>query len=54
VDKAPAIYSDLYKNIQNGFHAAGIDMTASHYRTNLPAESYAAPEKTGEEGAENA
>ncbi|MDR1251885.1 MAG: mechanosensitive ion channel family protein [Treponema sp.] len=35
VDKVPAIYTELYENIQNGFHAAGIDMTAAHYRINL-------------------
>ncbi|MDR2069710.1 MAG: mechanosensitive ion channel family protein [Spirochaetaceae bacterium] len=43
VDKVPAIYSDLYKNIQNGFHAAGIDMTVSHFRTYLPYAPYAPP-----------
>jgi small-conductance mechanosensitive channel len=32
VGKVPAIYANLYENIQNGFHAAGIDMTAAHYR----------------------
>jgi small-conductance mechanosensitive channel len=32
VDKVPAIYANLYENIQNGFHARGIDMTAAHYR----------------------
>jgi small-conductance mechanosensitive channel len=31
VDKVPAIYAELYENIQNGFHEAGIDMTAAHY-----------------------
>jgi small-conductance mechanosensitive channel len=31
VDKVPAIYAQLYENIQNGFHDAGIDMTAAHY-----------------------
>jgi small-conductance mechanosensitive channel len=45
VKKVPAIYSDLYKNIQNGFHAAGIDMTAAHFRTNLDYVPYEAPEK---------
>jgi small-conductance mechanosensitive channel len=44
VDKVPAIYSDLYKNIQNGFHAAGIDMTVAHFRSNLPATPYVPPE----------
>ena len=32
VDKVPAIYAQLYENIQNGFHEAGIDMTVAHYR----------------------
>jgi small-conductance mechanosensitive channel len=40
VDKVPAIYSRLYENIQTGFHEAGIDMTASHYRIHLPPEPY--------------
>jgi small-conductance mechanosensitive channel len=31
VDKVPAIYAQLYENIQNGFTAEGIDMTAAHY-----------------------
>ncbi|MDR2110855.1 MAG: mechanosensitive ion channel family protein [Spirochaetaceae bacterium] len=46
VDKVPAIYSQLYENIQNGFHAAGLDMTAAHYRVHLPPETYTPlPEK---------
>jgi len=32
VSKVPLIYTLLYENIQNGFHEAGLDMTASHYR----------------------
>ncbi|MDR2734454.1 MAG: mechanosensitive ion channel family protein [Spirochaetota bacterium] len=32
IDKVPAIYASLYENIQNGFHAAGIDMTCAHFR----------------------
>ncbi|MDR1100257.1 MAG: mechanosensitive ion channel family protein [Treponema sp.] len=44
VDKAPAIYSRLYENIQTGFHEAGIDMTAAHYRINLPSEPYKPPD----------
>ncbi|MDR1948904.1 MAG: mechanosensitive ion channel family protein [Spirochaetaceae bacterium] len=43
VNKVPAIYSNLYQNIQNGFHAAGLDMTAAHYRINLPAQAYEPP-----------
>lgn len=45
VDKVPAIYSRLYENIQSGFHEAGIDMTAAHYRINLPPAPYTPPEK---------
>jgi small-conductance mechanosensitive channel len=36
VELIPRIYSDLYQNIQNGFHEAGIDMTAPHFRINIP------------------
>jgi small-conductance mechanosensitive channel len=36
IDNVPRIYSELYENIQNGFHERGIDMTAAHYRINLP------------------
>jgi small-conductance mechanosensitive channel len=36
VDLVPRIYSNLYQNIQNGFHEAGIDMTAPHFRVNIP------------------
>jgi small-conductance mechanosensitive channel len=37
VDKVPAIYAGLYENIQNGFHEAGLDMTAAHhYQVRLP------------------
>jgi small-conductance mechanosensitive channel len=32
VDKVPAIYAQLYENIQNGFYATGIDMTAAHHQ----------------------
>ncbi|MCL2209790.1 MAG: mechanosensitive ion channel family protein [Treponema sp.] len=32
VDKVPLIYTLLYKNIQDGFREAGIDMTSAHYR----------------------
>jgi len=31
VDMVPKIYTQLYENIQNGFRAAGLDMTAPHY-----------------------
>jgi small-conductance mechanosensitive channel len=43
VARVPAIYSQLYENIQTGFHAAGIDMTAAHYRINLPPDVYTPP-----------
>jgi small-conductance mechanosensitive channel len=36
VDMVPRIYSELYQNIQNGFHAAGIDMTAPQFKINMP------------------
>jgi small-conductance mechanosensitive channel len=49
VNKVPAIYSDLYKNIQNGFHAAGIDMTVAHFRSNLPASPYTPPPEEPED-----
>ncbi|MDR3173939.1 MAG: mechanosensitive ion channel family protein [Treponema sp.] len=39
VDMVPRIYSNMYQNIQNGFHAAGIDMTAPHFRVNIPYQS---------------
>jgi small-conductance mechanosensitive channel len=31
INKVPAIYAKLRENIQNGFQAAGLDMTAPHY-----------------------
>jgi small-conductance mechanosensitive channel len=36
VDLVPRIYSELFQNIQNGFRAAGLDMTAPHFRVNMP------------------
>jgi small-conductance mechanosensitive channel len=45
IDYVPAIYSELFENIQNGFRKAGLDMTASHFRINLPAESRQPPTK---------
>jgi small-conductance mechanosensitive channel len=30
--KLPAIYTDLYKNIQNGFSEKGISMFAPHFQ----------------------
>ncbi|MDR2176521.1 MAG: mechanosensitive ion channel family protein [Treponema sp.] len=38
VDLVPRIYSELYQNIQNGFHAAGLDMTVPHFRSTIPYE----------------
>ncbi|GHV86649.1 hypothetical protein AGMMS50230_22570 [Spirochaetia bacterium] len=35
VDYVPAIYSELFANIQNGFRETGLDLTASHFRINL-------------------
>jgi small-conductance mechanosensitive channel len=45
VGKVPVIYSRLYENIQTGFHEAGIDMTAAHYRINLPPDPYKPPKE---------
>ncbi|MDR1319126.1 MAG: mechanosensitive ion channel family protein [Treponema sp.] len=42
VNRVPAICSELHENIQNGFRTAGIDMTAAHFRINIP---YTEPEK---------
>ncbi|MDR1637570.1 MAG: mechanosensitive ion channel family protein [Treponema sp.] len=36
VELVPGIYSELYQNIQNGFRDAGLDMTAPHFRVNIP------------------
>jgi small-conductance mechanosensitive channel len=41
VDKVPAVFSELYKSIQNGFHEAGLDMTVAYFRSN--AVSYPEP-----------
>jgi small-conductance mechanosensitive channel len=35
VDKVPKIYAQLYENIQNGFHEAGIDMTCANYEVSI-------------------
>jgi small-conductance mechanosensitive channel len=34
VDKVPAVYSELFKSIQNGFREAGLDMTVAYFRSN--------------------
>jgi small-conductance mechanosensitive channel len=39
VDKVPRIYSNLYENLQDGFKAANIDLTAPSYNIRLPANS---------------
>ncbi|MDR1909818.1 MAG: mechanosensitive ion channel family protein [Spirochaetaceae bacterium] len=44
-DSVPAIYADLYRNLQDGFADEGIDLTAPIYRINLPTESHKPPEK---------
>jgi small-conductance mechanosensitive channel len=31
INRIPAIYTQLYEKIQDGFQAAGIDLTAPHY-----------------------
>jgi small-conductance mechanosensitive channel len=46
VDLVPSLYAELYENIQNGFHALGIDMTVAHYRINMPPETKKEPQKT--------
>jgi small-conductance mechanosensitive channel len=38
IDNMPAIYSELYANLQDGFASRGLDMTAPHFRINLPKE----------------
>ncbi|GHV50824.1 hypothetical protein AGMMS49579_05040 [Spirochaetia bacterium] len=45
VDKVPRIYSELYENLQNGFKAAEIDLTAPAYRIWLPPEAHEGPGK---------
>ncbi|MDR2793439.1 MAG: mechanosensitive ion channel family protein [Treponema sp.] len=40
IEKVPAVYSGLYKSIQNGFCDAGLDMTVSHFYSHIP---YAVP-----------
>ncbi|MDR1302477.1 MAG: mechanosensitive ion channel family protein [Treponema sp.] len=46
VDKIPRIYSELYQNLQDGFKAAHIDLTAPSYTIRLPAESEVNPGST--------
>ncbi|MDR1902731.1 MAG: mechanosensitive ion channel family protein, partial [Treponema sp.] len=35
VNRIPAIYSELYQNLQDGFKAAGIDLTAPAYQVRM-------------------
>jgi small-conductance mechanosensitive channel len=37
VDRVPAIYSELFQNLQDGFKAAGIDLTAPSYQVRIQA-----------------
>jgi small-conductance mechanosensitive channel len=39
VEKVPAIYSELYQNLQDGFAEAGISLTAPTYQIRLPPDS---------------
>ncbi|MDR0456570.1 MAG: mechanosensitive ion channel [Treponema sp.] len=39
VEMIPKIYTQLYENIQNGFHEAGLDMTAPHYEVSMVKKS---------------
>ncbi|MDR2445146.1 MAG: mechanosensitive ion channel family protein [Spirochaetaceae bacterium] len=39
VSKLPAVYSELYKNIQDGFTAANISMYAPHYHVRINADA---------------
>jgi small-conductance mechanosensitive channel len=55
VELVPRIYSELYQNIQDGFRAAGIDMTAPHFRVNIPyqdsAGTFPPPDAAAPKGA---
>jgi small-conductance mechanosensitive channel len=44
VESAPAIYSEMFENIQNSFRDAGLDMTAAHFQIRLPPESHPVPD----------
>jgi hypothetical protein len=39
VEKVPAIYSELYQNLQDGFSEAGVSLTAPAYQIRLPPDS---------------
>jgi small-conductance mechanosensitive channel len=48
VDHVPSIYSELYQNLQDGFKAAGIDMTAPHYQIRMIQERINKRKEEGE------
>jgi small-conductance mechanosensitive channel len=39
IDNLPAIYSELYQNLQDGFAERGLDMTAPHFQIRLPPDA---------------
>jgi small-conductance mechanosensitive channel len=39
VEKAPAIYSELYQHLQDGFAEAGISLTAPSYQIRIPGDT---------------
>jgi small-conductance mechanosensitive channel len=49
VNKTPAIYSELYQNLQNGFKEAGIDLTAPSYQVRIHAGEPERPPRTQQE-----
>ncbi|GHT61106.1 hypothetical protein FACS1894109_19430 [Spirochaetia bacterium] len=51
VDKVPKIYSELYENLQNGFTAAKINLTAPAYQVWLPPEAHEGPGKAAADAA---
>ncbi|MDR2072546.1 MAG: mechanosensitive ion channel family protein [Spirochaetaceae bacterium] len=50
VNLIPAIYSELFANIQCCFRDAGLDMTAAHFRINLPPAVQKFPVQPGQTG----
>jgi small-conductance mechanosensitive channel len=47
VCRVPAIYAELYQNLQDGFKAAGIDLTAPTYQVRLQPETPVKPPNGG-------
>ncbi|GHV64658.1 hypothetical protein AGMMS49587_17490 [Spirochaetia bacterium] len=45
MNRVPRIYSELYENLQNGFKAAGINLTAPAYQVWLPPGAHEGPGK---------